>query len=73
MTKQEQYAAWVQSKCTELNPYKTTNQSSRNYDLYNVGFLAAYLANLMTRDPYIQREFERHVHNQKQQKKQPIK
>ena len=37
--------------------------------LYHAGFLAAYLASLFERDPYLFKEFQRHIKQQQLQRR----
>ena len=58
---QKQMAEWILAEVSKVNPYNRQQQNDPIlYNLYNSGFLAAYLASLMQEDPWIRKRFERH-------------
>lgn len=50
----------------QVNPYNRSGQNLKNeFYIYNMGFLAAYLASLSEEDPFILRRFVKHVEEQR--------
>lgn len=66
---QQQMAQWVLDQVGSVNPYnKQSLNSPLQYQIYNSGYLAAYLSSLMREDPYIQRRFSDHIKQTNQPK-----
>ena len=61
----DDYIKFIQQSVESLCPY--TNEQQRR--LYHAGFLAAYLARVLEKDPYNVREFKRHVEHVKKANK----
>ena len=55
------YVKFIQQMVESICPYKDEQQRR----LYHAGFLAAYLARILEKDPYNVREFKRHVEHVK--------
>jgi len=66
-TKQQtNMANWVLDQVGSVNPYNRQGENStQDYNIYQSGFLAAYLASLMLEDPWVLKRFEQHVNNRK--------
>jgi hypothetical protein len=66
-TKQQQQLAEHVLNCVgSVNPYNRQGENStQEYNIYQSGFLAAYLASLMLEDPWILKRFEQHINNRK--------
>ena len=63
---QEQMANWVLDQVGSVNPYNRQGENStQEYNLYQGGFLAAYLASLMLTDPWEMKWFEQHIKGKK--------
>ena len=62
-TKQQKDTAhWILEQIGAVNPYNRQAANSREqYNIYQSGFLAAYLASLMAEDPWIAKRFSQHV------------
>ena len=62
-TKQQQDTAyWILEQVGSVNPYNRQGDNSREqYNIYQGGFVAAYLASLMVEDPWMRKRFEQHV------------
>jgi hypothetical protein len=68
-TEQQRYAQWVLDQVASVNPYNRQQANSREqFEIYQSGYLAAYLSSLMREDPFIQRRFSNHIHKNKQPK-----
>jgi hypothetical protein len=55
--KHDDYVKFIQQMVESVCPYN--NEQHRR--LYHAGFLAAYLAKMLEKDPYHVREFKRHI------------
>ena len=66
-TKQQtDMANWILDQVGSVNPYNRQGENSVNeYNLYQGGFVAAYLASLMIADPWERKRFEQHVKRKK--------
>ena len=66
-TKQQQQLAEHVLDCVgSVNPYNRQGENStQEYNIYQAGFLAAYLASLMIEDPWVLKRFEQHINNRK--------
>jgi hypothetical protein len=66
-TKQQQQLAEHVLNCVgSVNPYNRQGENSeQDYNTYQSGFLAAYLASLMLEDPWVLKRFEQHINNRK--------
>ena len=66
-TKQQQQLAEHVLNCVgSVNPYNRQGENNtQEYNIYQSGFLAAYLASLMLEDPWVLKRFEQHVNNRK--------
>ena len=66
-TKQQQdMANWVLDQVGSVNPYNRQSSNSKDqYNLYQGGFVAAYLASLMLEDPWVLKRFEQHIKSKK--------
>ena len=64
--KQQDMANWVLDQVGSVNPYNRQGENrTQEYNTYQSGFLAAYLASLMMEDPWILKRFEQHINNRK--------
>jgi hypothetical protein len=55
-------AYWILEQVGSVNPYnKQAANSKDQYNIYQGGFVAAYLASLMVEDPWMRKRFEQHV------------
>lgn len=62
---QQQLSQWILDQVATVNPYNRLGQNIKSeYQLYQSGYLAAYLASLMREDPWIQKRFAAHVRQQ---------
>lgn len=71
MTDKEQraLAEWILEQVGTGNPYGRAFANKKSeYYIYQSGFLAAYLASLMTEDPYVYRRFQKHVESKRKRK-----
>lgn len=60
------FAAHILQQLGEINPYNRQGQNLRNeYYIYQLGFLAGYLASVFENDPILYREFREHLKRQK--------
>ena len=66
-TKQQtDMANWVLEQVGSVNPYNRQAANSKDqYNIYQGGFVAAYLASLMLEDPWMRKRFEQHVKSKK--------
>ena len=64
---QHRYTQAIINAIAEINPHYNTD--GRIGYVYAAGFLASYLASLMERDPYVYKEFIRHLGKVKAQNK----
>ena len=63
---QEQMADWVLDQVSSVNPYNRQGANAKSeYQIYQGGFVAAYLASLMMEDPWVRKRFEQHIKSQK--------
>ena len=63
---QEQMADWVLDQVGSVNPYNRQSANNKDqYNLYQGGFVAAYLASLMMEDPWVRKRFEQHIKSKK--------
>ena len=53
----DDYVKFIQRSIESICPYNEEHKRR----LYHAGFLAAYLAKMLEKDPYNLREFQRHV------------
>ena len=62
-TKQQtDMANWILEQVGSVNPYNNRAANSRDqYNIYQGGFVAAYLASLMLEDPWMRKRFEQHI------------
>ena len=59
---QEQMADWVLDQVGSVNPYNRQGENAKSeYQIYQGGFVAAYLASLMMEDPWVRKRFEQHI------------
>jgi hypothetical protein len=67
VTKQQQdMANWVLDQVGSVNPYNRQSANNKDqYNLYQGGFVAAYLASLMMEDPWVRKRFEQHIKSKK--------
>jgi hypothetical protein len=68
ITKQQKATAqWVLDQVSEVNPYNRQGENStQQYNIYQSGFIAAYLASLMLEDPWMRKRFEQHIKSKKE-------
>ena len=67
--RQQDQAKWILEQVGSVNPYGRGRENLKNeYNIYQGGFLAAYLASLMLEDPWIARRFKQHIENQKRKR-----
>ncbi len=60
--KQRQMAEHILTEVASVNPYnKAAANAKQEYNIYQGGFLAGYLASLMEEDPFIYRRFMKHI------------
>lgn len=60
--KQKQMAEHLLETVASVNPYnKLAANAKQEYNIYQGGFLAGYLASLMTEDPFVYRRFMKHI------------
>lgn len=63
-------ADWIIESVAEVNPYNRTGANAKSeYLIYNMGYLAAYLASMMEEDPFIAKRFKRHVESNREQQR----
>ena len=63
---QKEMADWVLAQVGSVNPYNRQGDNSKDqYNIYQGGFVAAYLASLMLEDPWMRKRFEQHVKSKK--------
>jgi hypothetical protein len=56
---------WILDIMGQVNPYKRQEANRKGeYYIYNMGYLASFLASKMEEDPFIAREFYRHAQEQ---------
>ena len=67
ITKQQKATAhWVLDQVSEVNPYNRQGDNRKSeYNIYQSGFIAAYLASLMQEDPWMRKRFEQHIKDKK--------
>ncbi len=67
VTKQQKdMANWVLEQVGSVNPYNRQGVNAKDqYNIYQSGFVAAYLASLMLEDPWMRKRFEQHVKGKK--------
>ena len=67
ITKQQtDMAHWILEQVGSVNPYNNRAANSRDqYNIYQGGFVAAYLASLMLDDPWMKKRFEQHIKGKK--------
>ena len=67
--KQNAYTQNILDRVAEINPYNRQGENSKGqYYIYNMGFLASYLAALMEQDPFIYKRFVQHCEHTKTKK-----
>ena len=60
--KQQQLAHQILREVASVNPYnKTAANAKQEYNIYQGGFLAGYLASLMEQDPFVYKRFIKHI------------
>ena len=60
--KQKQMAEHLLEAVASVNPYsKQGTNAKQEYNIYQGGFLAGYLASLMEEDPFVYRRFMKHI------------
>ena len=66
-TKQQRDTAnWVLEQVGSVNPYNRQGENrTQDYNIYQSGFIAAYLASLMLEDPWMFKRFEQHIKSKK--------
>lgn len=66
----QQMAYWIVEEVGRVNPYNRsgTNLKTEFY-IYNMGFLASYLAHILREDPQQLRIFRKHLAQQAEQTK----
>ena len=66
-TKQQQdMANWILDQVGSVNPYNRQGENStQQYNIYQSGFVAAYLASMMLEDPWERKRFEQHIKSKK--------
>ena len=53
---------WILDVTAQINPYKRQLQNAKSeYYIYNMGYIASFLASKMQEDPFIAREFYKHA------------
>ena len=61
-TKQQRMAEQILREVASVNPYNNQGTNARSeYNIYQGGFLAGYLASLMEEDPFVYKRFTRHI------------
>jgi hypothetical protein len=70
MTKQQRdLAYYIIDSVASVNPYNRLGTNSKDeYNVYQTGFLASYLASLMSEDHIMFRKFQRHIDSKKPKK-----
>ena len=68
VTKQQQdMANWVLDQVGSVNPYNKQGENAKSqYHIYNMGWLASYLASMMIEDPWEMKRFEQRIKNKKE-------
>jgi hypothetical protein len=62
-------AQYLLDQIAATNPYRKQSQNKpQEFQIYQAGFLAAYLASLMQEDPWILKRFEQHIEKLKNRK-----
>ena len=57
---------WILEQVGTVNPYNRQGSNLKSeFYIYNMGFLASYLASLMEEDPWMAKRFEKHIKSQK--------
>ena len=66
-TKQQRdLANWILEQVGSVSPYNRQGENNKDqYNIYQSGFLAAYLASLMLNDPWEMKRFEQHIKGKK--------
>lgn len=60
--KHKENVDWILAITGTVNPYNRSGQNVKSeFYLYQMGFLASYLASLMEEDPFVARRFKKHV------------
>lgn len=63
---QKDLAMWVLEQVGSVSPYNRQGENNKDqYNIYQSGFLAAYLASLMQNDPWEIKRFEQHIKSKK--------
>ena len=53
---------WILDIMGQINPYKRALPSDKSrYLIYNMGYMASFLASKMQEDPFLAREFYKHA------------
>jgi hypothetical protein len=63
--KHRETADWIIDMIGQTNPYRRNQANLKSeYYIYQMGFLASYMASLIEEDPFIARRFARHIKEQ---------
>ncbi len=63
---QKDMANWVLDQVGQINPYNRAGENSKSeFHIYNMGWLASYLASMMIEDPWEMKRFEQRIKNKK--------
>jgi hypothetical protein len=66
---QREFAEWLLEQVGSVNPYGRGQANKKmEYNIYQSGFLAAYLASLFKEDPWALKRFQQHIENQKRKR-----
>lgn len=58
----DQYAEYIIDSIAKINPYNRSGENSKSeYYIYQMGFLASYLASTLEHAPYKFKQFKQHV------------
>ena len=58
-------AQWITDMVGQTNPYGRGQANRKSeYYIYQMGFLASYMASLMEEDPFVARRFAQHIKKQ---------
>lgn len=63
----DDYTNYIIQAVSKINPY--TNDEGRIGYVYASGFLASYLANLFEKDPFVFKQFEKHIKELEQEQR----
>ncbi len=59
-------ALWILDQIGTVNPYNKQGANAKSeYYIYNMGWLASYLASMMIEDPWEKKRFEQRIKHKK--------